>query len=248
MHSTDTNLNNPTIVDQLQLDHPKNTTNHGTVTNMEFVGIKSEGITQAFYDLMNYHDQNTIYIISDAKDHRYYIGDLLIIPDFSDMNGKCYISIFNAYNGEYEISMFDNGIMIPLSIYPNAEYAINALNTYHGVISASKKNTMIYQLLYDYINHNISKIDAMIGILCISDKKAHPSFQLFLNNFKHTYPNVPVLFGSDNEYKSICDMMNEIIKVFNVYHDFIGAEYKKELSMKELEPIIIQFEDIIKYH
>lgn len=246
MHSTDTNLNNPTIIDQLQLDHPKNTTNHGTVTNMEFVGIKTEGITQSFYDLMNYHDQNTIYIISDAKDHRYYIGDILVIPDFSDMNGKCYISIKNADYGEYEISMFDNGVMIPLSTHPTAEYAVNALNMYHNAISVSKKTTMIYQLLCDYINHNISKIDALIGILCISNKKSHPSFQLFLNNFKHTFPNVPVLSGSDDQYTSICNIMQEIIKVFIKYNDFNGIRYMKELTMKELDPIIKEFEYIIK--
>ena len=156
-----------------------------------------------------------------------------------------YISIKNADYGEYEISMFDNGVMIPLSTHPTAEYAVNALNMYHNAISVSKKTTMIYQLLCDYINHNISKIDAMIGILCISDKKQHPSFQLFLNNFKYTFPNIPVMRGANDVYNSLCNMMNGIIMVFDLYDDFKGAEYQKELSIKELEPIIHRFEGII---
>ena len=231
-YATETNLNNPTSIDEISLIKPGLNLSNSA---MDIMDIKTISISQTFYDLMPQHDPATIYFIKDASDKRFYFGDQLIIPILHDpnINGKYFIGITD--NNEFGIFQYIDRNMVPISKFANPQSSIDALLDLSAALKKEGNFNKIYSLLADYIDKRISGLELLIGIICVSGKsKGHPSVVLFINNLKHVFPSIPRVLDDEQEYSILCKLSQKIVNIFEKYDWLKDKRYSDMDTQKDL--------------
>ncbi len=180
MQSTDHDLNNPTRTDLIDLLE--------RFDAMKF--MKTEGVTQDFYDRMGVHDPHTAYVITDHPGKVYY-GDSLVPMERNkpryllgqERRGEWILYMNTTSEGQekiYEVCKYDD-----------PQKAIEALETCNRVGSHHAVNIQIYDILRQYISKDISINSAIFGIISLFGYKDAPDLQRVIQTafeygaFKH---------------------------------------------------------------
>lgn len=170
MKSTDYNLNDPFVIDSINLQR--------TLDSRHYPNI--EHVNQNFYDLIQIKDPNTVYVINDATDGRIYYGDILIPKERNDVS---YL-IGNDKKGNYVLYMNRvvgfNDKLIEICKYKDPQDAINNLNLFNNSGSHQPMNLKIYTTIISYLNDNISINDMILGIIVIFGFKNDPRLQYLI--------------------------------------------------------------------
>lgn len=170
MQSTDHNLNNPNVVDIVDLLR-----NVGQVAD-----FKVENVTQDFYDHMGKHDPRTAYVIDGDPSGKVYYGDLpAAIPASTRMKyfiGQERPDEWIIFVNERR-TFTDNDSLVSVCRFDNPQSAIDALAIYNRVGSHSTLNLEIYNILLQYMNEEISICACIIGILSALGYKDDPMLQ-----------------------------------------------------------------------
>ena len=231
-YSTDSNLNNPTRVDEISLIHPSDDLSNSA---MDLLSIKVVKVGQTFYDLMASHDPSTIYIIDGAKDKRFYFNDQLVIPAIENPNGNGKYFMGITSDNKFEIYQFINNTMIPISKYDNPQASINALMDLSKCIISDKKIDKVRNLLSDYVDKRISGLEMLIGIIIVSGKSAgHPEVIQFINNLKCRFPAIPICNETDSVYGLLCKLTHKITAILETYDWLADSKYSNDSSCNEL--------------
>lgn len=168
MRSTVDNLTNPLYVDLLNVpyDHPIWKT------------ICTTRVTQFFYDHIQIKDPNTLYIITDAKDRRAYLGAELI-NNFQDH--VSYMLGPSNNHGEYVLYMnctTDFGQhLFPICRFNDPQKAIDALNLYNRTGSHHAILIDVRTSIISFIENDIGVHDFVIGIISMFGYRDDPRLQ-----------------------------------------------------------------------
>lgn len=198
MKSTDHNLTNPLHIDTIELLREVPAWENPSIVRC----------TQDFYDLMETHEPNTIYIISNSSTRRYYLGDMLI-------NDLSYIPKYLVGINADDPNKYDIYYVTECEEW---RLDINVICTFDDPIKAleysrlytragSHTNTIlnIFNMIISYIDDKISCNDLILGIIAAFGYKAHPHFQ----NLTNTINTYMKSFKSDDK-KSTRDLPMEL--------------------------------------
>lgn len=240
MRSTDTNLNNPLQIDNIDLQREIESWNHVTI----------EIIDQNLYDLKEKHDPFVMYVIKDSKDNRMYLGDLLIPNSYSE---STYLISFDNNMNQYVLNLnikerFQNFI-VPISKYINAQDAIDAMKLSMNAGSHEKINLSIYTLLSAFIDDKIMLHQLIVGLISLFGYKNDPRLQQ-LNQTAISYgvlqhisiknKDLPSMYIEDlpkfsNQYNnSLFDIYNDLYNVI-IKHGITNKEKYHNVSINDLD-------------
>lgn len=163
MKSTDRNLNNPMLINQIPLGRYLESWELPVVTH----------VTQEEYDLIKIKDPFKIYKITNSKEKRVYYGNTLLEEEPIDV--EYLIGVETAKSKEYGEFIYyimmhtqRNGIdeVIKICMFRDLQAAANAVVLFNTVRSHEGANLRIYNIVNQYIQRNISIHDFIIGIMC----------------------------------------------------------------------------------
>lgn len=168
MNSTDHNLNNPLLIDGIDLSREVSSWKSPTV----------ELITQEMYDLLQVKDPLKIYVISDSNDARMYLGDARIPNDRAsskyfvgiDKNTREYLLYMNIPKGSFDM-------MVPISRYHDPKEAFDALSLYSNAGSHQNIELALYVTIAAFIDSLTNVNDVVIGIMSFLGYKNDPRLQ-----------------------------------------------------------------------
>lgn len=231
MKSTDTNLNNPCSIDNIDL--------HKTVSSLEFPNVVVT--TQDLYDLMQVKDPLTIYVISDGKDRRIYYGETIL----SKANVDCKYLIGIDDKREYVLYMniaegyYDR--LIPISRYKDPQDAVNALIISNNIGSTEKVDMQLYNSISAFIDGSVNVHDFIVGVLCIFGFKNDPRLSVVIDigigfGANHSSLDLPVIFRE--ELPTLADRYNN--NLFKLYSDIFNVVVKYDFFKDEKYHIGIQ--------
>ena len=217
MKSTDHNINNPTIIDDIPLMR--------YVEGWELPKIMN--VTKEFYDLIQIKDPMTIYNITDDPEHNSYFGNMLLNKNVTrnkyfmtyESRGE-YCIYFNDKNGTH-----GNDCLIEICRFAEPDVAIRALTTFNAIGDHHSYSFSIYILLSNYIRKEISIHDMLIGIICSYGYKNSTQFQQLLSilnpyiiNEHGIFRDLPVLLREElHNFKNIKDITDEKFILVNLY-------------------------------
>lgn len=224
MESTDQNLNEPLRVGDIDLQKEVDSWRSAIV----------QVINQEVYDLMNYHDPLTIYVIHDAIDGRIYLGDHLIQKD--SISSKYLVGIDNT-NMQYVLYMniverhMDR--LIPICRYNDPEAAFNAMLMATNAGSVDKIVLSLYSVIAAYIDGNVSIHDFIMGIISFGGYKNDPRLQMVIDiatNFgvHQCREDLPVIFKEElSELDDRYD--NGMFSIYsNIYNTIVKYNFFKD--------------------
>ena len=231
IRSTDHNLNNPTKRIELSVNDVYDAL--GRAKQIIY-------LTQDNYDNMGAHDPNHAYVITDAKDKRYYYGDAIVIPKPNEI--KYYIGI-NDQN-EYELCInlkqqnFDQ--MVPIARYKKAQDAINALQIAKKSNGPFDINLSLYETLITYIHHDSDINSTIINIISSFGHREDPMLQQLIESI-HTVPETkdgrdvnPILREDMQHFRNA--YKNTLWPVYaSIYDVFVVFDFFKD-KRKYVEP------------
>lgn len=240
MRSTDTNLNNPLQIDNIDLQREIESWKHITI----------EIVDQDFYDLMGQHDPFVMYVIKDSKDNRMYLGDLLITNTESD--STYFISFSNTtkrYVLNVNIKNNFQTFLVPLSTYGNAQEAIDAMKLAMNAGSHDKLNLSIYTLLSAFIDDKVILHQLIVGLISLfgyrDDQRLQQVNQTAVSYGVFQYNStddkcIPKMFIEDlpkfsYQYdNSLFDMYNDLFNVM-IKHELVKKNKYKNVSINDLD-------------
>lgn len=238
MRSTDTNLNNPLQIDNIDLQREVES----------WKCVKVEIVEQDFYDLMGKHDPFVMYVISDSKDQRMYLGDLLITNNESE--SSYFISFdnnINKYVLNVNVKKNYQNFLVPISKYDKAQDAIDAMKLSMNAGSHEKLNLTIYSLLAAFIDEKTTLHNLIIGLISLFGYKNDIRLQ-DINQVAISYGvlqyntdrDLPRVFKEDlplfsNQYNnSIFDIYNDLYNII-IKHDMIKKNKYHNISINDLD-------------
>ena len=220
MKSTDHNINNPLQILELQ--------DYSNYPNA-LIFPKVVECTQEVYDLMRIHDPHTIYTIVDSLARKQYLGDIFINEGLIISKYLLGINIHNEY-----IIYLDNFIpdtnrhqLSYISRYDDPQVAIKSLELFNKVGKHDKKGYNIYNTIINYINHEISIHDCIIGILSIFNFNTDPRIQELIKigiqfNIKDIHDKLP------NNYLNLIKKKSKTHYIYLLYsnlYDLVEKYY-----------------------
>ena len=232
MKSTDHNLNNPLKTVDIELLR--------TVESYHMPNI--EAVSQEEYDLIQIHDPNTIFYITNSKDGRFYIGDMLIIPD--NTINKYYLNIdtnkkYVIYVDENAGKTFASQYLIPICSYDDPQVAINELTKFNKVGSHIDRDFDIYNIIASYINKDISTHEFIISIMIVFNYREDPRLQNVIqfcmgHNANRCMKEFPAFYSEllpimrDNQPKTLFPLYSNLYDLIVKYNFFTDKKYSNE--------------------
>ena len=201
--------------------------------------FKIEFITQDLYDLMNYHDPQTKYIITNSSDGRVYHGDIMVPKEKANAQ---YLLSINRETGLYQIfsnCIYDNiDHLVLIEDYNNPDDAISALTRYQNIGSGDEIASGIYIIINEYIKGNININNTIIGILNIFGFKEDPRLQQLheANILYNKYSSSDKRISSQYHHilpqlatthpNSLFNIYYSIYNIFEKYNFFMSDKYQ----------------------
>lgn len=230
MESSNDNLNNPMVVDTIDLS-----------LNYNRRTIK---LTKKEYDLIPTKDPTCIYIVKDETDIKptYYLGDCKIRRDF---NKDVYLLGPSNKFGEYTMYLYTTecgGVLIEICRYNDPNIAIGELIKANKNRSTDKLYLQVRNMLIEYIKGNININDLLIGIISAFGYKDSPKLQDLISTIrsysmiKFTFVVLNILARSDDN--PLAGLYVKLHDLILSYDYFKGKKFKKEPEDIDLGEII----------
>lgn len=153
MHSTDHNLNNPTIVDQMGVAPDINLEKHATVVSL----------TQYEYDRIAEPDPYTQYIISDSIDGKSYYGRNELKR--SNNHYKYAISPSIMIDSEWDILEIGHRGVSLIGSCNDIDDAVSVIRQLSNCGEDGSMINHLYGAVENYIRYNITLDEAIVGII-----------------------------------------------------------------------------------
>lgn len=240
MNSTDHNLNNPLLVDTLKINNEVSSWKSPTV----------ECISQEMYDLLQVKDPLKIYVITDSKDGRIYLGDTIVPND--RVSSKYFVGIDNA-SKEYVLYMnIHNGALdklVPISRYDNPLTAFDALSLCSNAGSHQDVNLALFTTIAAFIDKLTNINDLVLGAMSLFGYKNDPRLQ-HLIEFVLSYGGAhskdelpPILLDAlesdinyaPNSVNPLFKIYIDVYKVIEKYNFFRSKEYHQGIDKLDLD-------------
>jgi hypothetical protein len=240
MKSTDHNLDNPMIVDRVDI-------------LKQISSIMAPPITflrQEEYDLIHTKDSTRIYHIVDSDDGRSYLGDIIIT---CDTIGRMYLLGLGDKPGEYVIYLNEkdgiNDKLIDLQIrYNNAQQAINDLHRFNRVGYHTDLSLQVYQLIVQYITKDLGINETILGIISLfgykDDMRLQELMQVVMSYGVEYYQRDIPLYLRDNlgriknSNNYLFRFYSDLYDLIVLYNFFLGEEFQKnnpeDIELKEV--------------
>lgn len=220
MYSIENNLNNPTRIDTIRIENE--------------LQLKKDRVTryvnQSYYDQIAIPDPFTCYIITDANDGRFYIGETLILPGKDNVK---YLMSINSENNDYwDLYLNANNGLFKIATYDNIKTATRELQELITKGNYGSTRCRIYNNIKNYIQQQISIEDCIIGIIInlgirnndieLQDiMKLLYNYRLIHDDKYHINRKLCITLDhiSDKYPKSIYSLFNKILNVF-IYNKY----------------------------
>lgn len=198
-------------------------------------------LDQDFYDMMQQHDLNTIYICRKEDDsYNMYLGDQLLQHRVLEPSEPKYLMGINEHN-EYVIyvqayDIFTNGLRLEeVCKYSNPNDAVAKLHEYKHYGDHTNESLKIYQCLAAYIQKQLGINEAITHILAFNGYQNDAGLQ-YLNERALSYGvkssdrDLPIRLKADlrldlYHYGSIVTKYADIYDVFVLYNYFTDKKY-----------------------
>lgn len=121
-------------------------------------------VNQEYYNRIAIPDPFTCYIITDAKDNRFYIGEYLVLPNKNNI--RYLMGINSEDNSKWDIYINQNDAGIyKIATYNDITIAARELNELSIRGNSNSTRCKIYNNIKDYIVDLISLDESIIGII-----------------------------------------------------------------------------------
>lgn len=204
MKSSDNNLNNPLKVDTIDLQREIPSWENPTICPC----------TQDFYDLIQTHEPNTMYIIIDKNIA--YLGDMLVTDHI--LSPKYTVGVDANDCNKYIIYFsYPDGLSYHMEEICSFNNPIIAMDYIHIATLAGSHNTFsikLYHMIKSYIEENINCNELILGIFTLFGYRESPDFQAMVNTIT-TYTHGMKSINTDvkkDKSRDIPQMLREDIR------------------------------------
>lgn len=235
MRSSDNNLNNPMVVNTIDL-----------YSNVNSAPPNVMRINEETYKLIKTKDPMTIYIVESDQGTKVYKGNSIIKIDYEKISYL--LGPSNKY-GEYKLYLNHDGNLIEICKFDDPNIAINLLNRYNQMASHDKLALKVYNIVSEYIKRNIYLSDMILGIISSFGYKDSPKLQdliMSLNELtihKLNFRTQNAFMHNDNHLYKIYLGLYDLVES---YDRFKSRKFQDNLDNLDLSEIMDKIFNIMK--
>lgn len=240
MKSTDHNLNNPMVIDTINLYPSIDSTRLSPVIVL----------SMEEYNLIQIKDPTCIYVINNTNKKIVYYGEWLIEKD--NLKRMYLLGPANKF-GEYTLYVNEtdghNDRLIQICRYNDPQLAISELNKFNKAGSHYQINLQVYSVISDYIVKNISLNDMLIGIIALfgyqNDTRLQDLIQILTSCNINTDNKIQSQILLKEQVKVFKTSNNHLFKYYSDLYDLVisynyfqGKEFQKDPGELDLSKVI----------